>query len=84
MLRAIDWGAYLSDWQYSSRILPPPEDAEGTVFTHQYDWDVIQGTIEQFKALLGTGAVGLSDREMLMMLWNAHPELHPGENKHEG
>ncbi len=67
-----------SIWQYSSRIQLPAADVAGTFFDHQYDWNVIQGSYEEFKSFVSMGGeAGLTDHEKLMILWNAHPELHP-------
>lgn len=41
-------------WQYSSRILLPPEMA-GTIYDHQYDWNLFSGSIDDLKAWCGFG-----------------------------
>jgi hypothetical protein len=65
-------------WQYSSRIQPPAADVVDTFFDHQYDWNLIQASLDEFKTLIGKGKTHiLTDHDMLMILWNAHPELHP-------
>jgi GH25 family lysozyme M1 (1,4-beta-N-acetylmuramidase) len=45
------------------------------VQSRQMDYNVFNGTEEDFRKFLGDGS--LTDKEKLDLLWEAHPELHP-------
>jgi hypothetical protein len=63
--------ADLVAWQWTSRLRPVG------VQSKSQDGSVLMVSIQQFREIIGVSDPGLTDREKLSILWEAHPELHP-------
>jgi hypothetical protein len=63
-------GKPIQIWQFGTWQIP---EGYGWPFDHQYDWNVYNGTLDDFKILCGLKpAPILTDKEKLDILWSEH------------